>query len=121
MKTRFTIIFTVISLIGAACGTQDSADKSGPHDGTNHNAGSGPLKSGNENAIDHSKMDHSSMGHSMTSSPNAASAEYDLQFIDTMIAHHQAAIDMAKLIDRRTERPELKTLGGNVVVSQQSR
>ncbi|HKX83547.1 MAG TPA: hypothetical protein VJL58_04940, partial [Pyrinomonadaceae bacterium] len=40
------------------------------------------------NSVDHSKMDHSKMGHSMTSSPNAATAPYDLQFIDTMIAHH---------------------------------
>jgi len=33
----------------------------------------------------------------MKSSPNAANAPYDLQFLDTMIAHHQGAVDMAKI------------------------
>jgi uncharacterized protein (DUF305 family) len=71
------------------------------------------------NSMDHSKMDHRNMGHPMESSPNAASAPYDLQFIDTMIAHHQGAIDMAQLVDTRAQHGELKTLAKNIIADQQ--
>jgi uncharacterized protein (DUF305 family) len=70
--------------------------------------------------MDHSKMDHSTMDHSaMKSSPDAASADYDLQFIDTMIAHHQGAVDMAKMIPQKAESSELKALGKEIVTSQE--
>lgn len=74
----------------------------------------------NAAAIDHSKMDHGSMDHSgMKSSPNAAAADFDLQFIDTMIVHHQAAVDMATMIAGKAERPELKKLGARMAMMQQ--
>ena len=38
----------------------------------------------------------------MQSAPNAATAPYDLQFLDTMTAHHQAAIVMAKSRDAKS-------------------
>lgn len=71
------------------------------------------------NSTDHSKIEQSKIGHSMESSPNAASAPYDLQFIDTMIAHHQGAIDMAQLVDTRAQHAELKTLAKNIIADQQ--
>jgi len=54
----------------------------------------------------------------MVSSPGAAEAPYDLQFIDTMIAHHQAAIDMAKLADGRADDDDLKQLATDVIEDQ---
>ena len=70
--------------------------------------------------IDHSKMDHSKMDHStMASSSNAASAPYDLQFLDTMIAHHQGAVDMAAPCAAKAEHAEIKTLCANIISSQQ--
>jgi Uncharacterized protein conserved in bacteria len=58
-----------------------------------------------QTSVDHSKMDHGSMDHSkMGSSPGAASAPVELQFIDTMIAHHRGAVEMA-----RWPRDERKT------------
>jgi uncharacterized protein (DUF305 family) len=33
---------------------------------------------------------------------------YDLQFIDAMVAHHQAAIDMSLPADTNATRPELR-------------
>jgi len=70
--------------------------------------------------MDHSKMDHSNMDHSaMTSSQNAASAPYDLQFLDTMIAHHQGAVDMAQPCGASAEHAEIKTLCKNIISSQQ--
>lgn len=70
--------------------------------------------------VDHNKMDHSKMDHStMASSQNAASAPYDLQFLDTMIAHHQGAVDMAAPCAARAEHAEIKTLCSNIISSQQ--
>jgi uncharacterized protein (DUF305 family) len=73
----------------------------------------------NRNATDHSKMDHSKMGHAMESSPGAAKAPYELQFIDTMIAHHQGAVDMAQLVNTRAQHAELKTLARSIIADQQ--
>jgi uncharacterized protein (DUF305 family) len=64
--------------------------------------------------------DHTSInGHSMTSSPNAAKAPYDLQFLDTMTAHHQSALDMAKLADERSAHTELKQMAKTMIGNQQ--
>jgi len=60
-------------------------------------------------------MDHSMM----QSSPNAASAPYDLQFLDTMTAHHQGAVEMAGPCAAKAEHAEIKTLCANIISSQQ--
>lgn len=60
-------------------------------------------------------MDHSAM----QSSPNAATAPYDLQFLDTMTAHHQAAVEMAGPCAAKAQHAELKTLCANIISSQQ--
>jgi uncharacterized protein (DUF305 family) len=68
---------------------------------------------------DHSQMNHGPMDHSkMESSPGAAEAPFALQFIDTMIAHHQGAIDMALLADTRTQREEIKKLAAGIIDEQ---
>lgn len=68
---------------------------------------------------DHSQMNHGTMDHSkMESSPGAAEAPHALQFIDTMIAHHQGAVDMALLVNTRTQRDEVKTLAQNIIDEQ---
>ncbi|MBC7901123.1 MAG: DUF305 domain-containing protein [Saprospiraceae bacterium] len=74
----------------------------------------------NNAPIDHNTMDHSKMDHSkMDSSPNAAQAPYELQFIDTMIMHHQGAVDMAQLAETRAQHEELKTLAKAIIADQQ--
>ena len=54
----------------------------------------------------------------MKSDRDAASAAYDLQFIDTMSAHHQSAIDMAKMVDGKTQNAELKKFAGQIIAGQ---
>lgn len=49
----------------------------------------------------------------------AASAPYDLQFIDTMMAHHQSAIDMAKMAESKALHAELKKYALIVVEDQE--
>lgn len=100
---RTGIIFTVvfIALFSFACDTRTA-------------------KNAANSDADHTNMDHGGSDHStMKSSPNAASAPYDLQFIDTMIAHHQGAIDMSKPCPTNARHDEIKTLCSNIVSGQQ--
>jgi uncharacterized protein (DUF305 family) len=60
-------------------------------------------------------------GHDMSdmqSAPNAAAQPFDLQFIDTMIHHHDGALDMAKDILTKTQRQELKTFAQKIIDDQ---
>jgi len=64
--------------------------------------------------------DMGGMNHSMMqSSPNAASASYDLQFLDTMSGHHQAAIEMARPVETKAQHAELKELARNIIREQE--
>ena len=81
-------------------------------------------RSSNVQTVEHSNMDHSKMQHddhaNMPSSPGASAAPYDLQFLDTMIAHHQGAIEMAGLAGSRAQHEELRQLSRNIITSQQN-
>ena len=66
-------------------------------------------------------MDHSTMDHSkMESSPGAADAPYELQFLDTMIVHHGGAIDAAQLVTTRAQHKELQDMAKAIIADQQS-
>lgn len=100
MKIKHVLILAILStLFVAACGSQSSSNNTvNPHAG-----------------MDHSKMDHSAM----KSSPDAAMADYDLQFIDTMIVHHQGAVDMAKMLSEKGQHSEIKKLGIVIIAAQE--
>ena len=49
---------------------------------------------------------------------SSTSGEYDRDFIDGMVPHHQAAIDMAKVAQRKAEHAELKQLADAIVADQ---
>lgn len=106
--------FVALATFLVACGSQPAT-----------NTASNSNSAANQAKVDHSTMDHSTTDHStmdhatMKSSPDAASADHDLQFIDTMIAHHQGAVDMAKMIPQKAENNELKALGVDIVTSQE--
>src|SRR5688572_15784544 len=93
-------LFAVVFLVTFAFGCDRTSNQ---HTGKDHDA-------------DHSKMDHSKM----ESSPNAASAPYDLQFIDTMIVHHQGAIDMADPATMKAHHAQTITLAKNILSSQKA-
>lgn len=111
MKKLFMMF--AIPFLGFAC-SPSTTDNAQPTN-TNVTANQDTM---NSETMDHSKMDHSSMNHKMESAPNAASAPYDLQFLDTMMAHHQGAVEMAKMIDSRTQNAELKTFGAQIIADQ---
>ena len=64
-------------------------------------------------------MDHGG-GHTMQSSADAEKAPYELQFIDTMIDHHQGAIDMALLVETRASHDDLKMLARTIIADQRA-
>lgn len=95
---KYLIVAVSISLAFLSGCSNKPAGNSDPHAGMNHNTAVNNNANSAANApeanVDHSE--HGSMDHSkMTSSPDAKDAPYDLQFIDTMIAHHEGAIQMA--------------------------
>lgn len=45
---------------------------------------------------------------------------YDALFIDSMMVHHQGAVDMARALQGQTRRPELLTMAGAIIDTQQS-
>ena len=51
----------------------------------------------------------------MKSSPDAAKQPYDLQFLDTMSADHQNAIDMAETAVKKTQNQELKAFAQKII------
>lgn len=103
----------------AACGGPASNSNSMNHNGMMKNSNS----SMNMNNMDHNSMpmnSNMSMDHSqMKSDPNAASQPYDLQFIDTMTAHHKEAVSMAKLVDGRTQNAEVKKFAAQIIADQE--
>jgi len=64
-------------------------------------------------------MTHSNTSHSkMQSAPNAAAQPFDLQFLDTMIAHHEGAIEMAKAAEAKTQNAEMKLFVARIAADQ---
>jgi uncharacterized protein (DUF305 family) len=100
-KELFAIL--VAAAFAAACG-QPASDHS------QHGANANPTS----NQAMHG--DHAGHGDS---SPGAAAAPVELQFLDTMIVHHEGAIDMAKLAEDRAQRPQLKQLAKKMIADQQ--
>lgn len=116
MKTKLLSFAIMAAAFATACSaprSNNSTANADPKSADNRSAMNDP-------SMDHSKMDHGQMDHSMmNSSANAATADYDLQFLDTMIVHHQGAVDMAKLIPSKGSSEDLKKLGLNIVSSQE--
>ena len=100
--------------------TEKGASKDAQHSG-NHN---GSIKTEAHNTshrepMNPNGMNHDSMNHStMQSAPNAAAQPYDLQFLDTMIAHHEGAVGMAKAAETKTQNADLKSFAAKIVADQ---
>jgi uncharacterized protein (DUF305 family) len=110
-QTYLSILGLSIVLSFAGCQAPSNSTNHNSHAGMNHNA-AGPMDHGAANA--HHDMDHSAM----QSSPNAAAADHDLQYIDTMIAHHQGAVDMARPCQTLAVKAEMKKLCAEIIESQ---
>jgi len=120
------VLIAALAILGAACQQTATVNTNSAmnRNSTAMNSNS-PM---NMNGMNHNGMDHNSMpmnsnmsgmDHSeMKSSPDAASAPYDLQFLDTMSHHHQGAVDMAKTAVNKANHPELKAFAQKIIVDQ---
>ncbi|GAC1373363.1 MAG: hypothetical protein NVSMB39_7740 [Candidatus Saccharimonadales bacterium] len=48
----------------------------------------------------------------------STASDYDLEFVNQMIPHHQQAVEMAKKVLPQAKHPELKQLAGDVISTQ---
>ncbi len=68
-------------------------------------------------------MPHNSMSASMEMSADSLADktgdEYDVAFISEMIAHHEGAIEMAKLSATNAKHEEIKQLSNDILAAQQ--
>lgn len=113
-RMRYTGFAFVLFLLAAACSNQAPP--------TNEHANHSPASVNSSAASpspEHPPDAHASAGHAMESSPGASSAPFELQFLDTMIAHHKGAVDMATLAETRAQRSELKQLAAGIVFDQE--
>lgn len=58
------------------------------------------------------------MGFGQATNPQQLSDNLDRHFIEQMIPHHEGAIDMAKLAQERSRRPEILALAEAIIQSQ---
>lgn len=56
--------------------------------------------------------------HSTGAHSSSTSAEYDQTFIDGMVPHHLAAVEMAKIAQAKAEHAEIKQMANDIVTSQ---
>ncbi len=117
------LLLAVTSLVGAACSTSPQTNVNNRNAATTNTT---PAPAGNMSNMNHGNMNHGAMpgtggmDHSnMQSSPNAASQPYDLQFIDTMVIHHQGAIDMARMAITKAQHTELREMAQKVITDQE--
>ena len=69
---------------------------------------------------DSMKMDHSNMEGTHNMGGMKMTGDFDLDFANTMVVHHQSAIDMAKEVISKGSNAEVKTLAQNVVTAQEA-
>jgi uncharacterized protein (DUF305 family) len=106
-KKNTIIVVVVVALLGAGLiwhFTNNKSDMSNTHNGMNHGA-----------------QQTETTSESSTYKEFAAlkGEEYDRMFLAGMIAHHQGAVDMAKLAQTQAKHAELKTMAGNIITAQE--
>lgn len=106
-----TLLIATFALFAAGCQSETSnvATANGQENSRNNSSGHS-----NMNGHDMSNMDHG------TSAENAANQPYDLQFIDSMIHHHEGAISMSEMALTKATRPELKSFAQKIIEDQKA-
>jgi uncharacterized protein (DUF305 family) len=59
--------------------------------------------------MDHGSMDHGAMGD----------VQFDAEFLDGMVAHHEGAIAMAEQVLAESDRPELREMAEAIIIAQE--
>ena len=114
MRMYIAILSLSTSLVACSAG-----ERTGNVNHAGHNMNT--TAASNSSAVDHNAMGHGNAGEhaDMASSPGAASAPYELQFLDSMIVHHKGAVDMAMLAEKRAQRKEVKEIAASIIYDQE--
>jgi uncharacterized protein (DUF305 family) len=111
------VSFLAVIILSAACSqTSNNGNLPMNHEGMNHNSmnhNSMPMNSNNRmNSNEMSRMSE------VKSDPDAATAPFDLQFIDTMTHHHEGAVMMAEMALKKSPNEELKKFAQKIIDDQ---
>ena len=118
------LILTIALVAFGAAACQQTANVNTNNSTAANNRNSMPMNGNsmmNHNSMPMNAANHdmSQMHHGdMKSDPNAATAPYDLQFLDTMAAHHQGAVEMAEMVLKKSNNAELKTFAQKIIDDQ---
>lgn len=113
-------LLTLVTLFGSACQQPSTVSNSNTanHSTMNHNAMMSNTNQTNRNSMANQNAPMNNDHSQMQTSVDAKNAPYDLQFLDTMIEHHQAAVDMAKMVGGKTENAELEKFADKIIADQ---
>jgi len=121
MKTTFIMSLVLAVGIGLLAGgcqnsttsnvTANANTKMAGHDMSNMNHDMSNMNHDMSNMSEHDMSN-------MNSDPGAADAPYDLQFLDSMIHHHNGAITMANMVFGKTQRSTIKAFAQKIIADQ---
>ena len=72
-----------------------------------------------ETANTNSSMSSMSMGDMTADLKDKTGDDFDKAFIASMIAHHEGAVEMAKLSEKNAKHQEIKNLSSNIISAQE--
>ena len=115
------VLISALAVLGTACtqGGNVNTSSSMNQNMMNHNGMTSGNMANHKSMTMNSNVAMQDMMSTMKSDPNAASAPYDLQFIDTMSVHHQGAVEMAGMALKKSQNAELKTFAQKIIDDQQ--
>lgn len=116
MKTTLLTLILIAAVI--AFGACQPATNTNTGANTTAANSAGNMNGMNRGAMPMNGNTNMSAGMPMKSSPDAASQPFDLQFIDTMTAHHNSAIGMARMAVDKTQNAELKAFAQKIISDQ---
>jgi uncharacterized protein (DUF305 family) len=114
------ILLTVILTL-ASCGASSSAQQGQSDSGEEEQASQESTDDAMQ-GMDHGEMSGMEMGSGETAPKDLiVDGEYsDERFIDMMAAHHQMAIDMARVAPQHAQLPEIQLIADDIVSTQQA-
>ena len=115
------LLLLTVTLALASCGGSSSAQQ-GQSESSDDEQASQESTSDDMHGMEHGEMSEMEMGSGETAPKDLiVDGEYsDERFIDMMAAHHQMAIDMARVAQQNAQLPEIQLIADAIVSTQQA-
>jgi uncharacterized protein (DUF305 family) len=116
-----TLLLLTLTLALASCGGSGSAQQ-GQSDSDDEEQASQESTGDDMHGMEHGEMTGMEMGSGRTAPKDLiVDGEYsDERFIDMMAAHHQMAIDMARVAQQNAQLPAIQRIANDIVATQQA-